>query len=128
MKPVPLLSSNETKIAIRGDSRQFIDRVAELRGEALPAKLTEALDYFDLLAERDDLSIHFMLEPGEIPLWHNFQMPHARDAYRDSPNHVRHLLRLWLKIGNDQPIAAEILERANNHERVYRERRGRIPA
>ena len=111
-----------------GYSRQFIERAAELRGEPLPAKLVEALDYFDRLAESDDLSLHFMLQPGDMMLWHNFQMLHARDAYRDSPEHARHLLRLWLRIENDRPIAAEILERANIYERIYRERSGRVPA
>jgi hypothetical protein len=55
-------------------------------------------------------------------------MLHARDAYRDSPEHTRHLLRLWLRIENDRPIAPEILERANIYERIYRERSGRVPA
>jgi hypothetical protein len=111
-----------------GYSRQFIERAAELRGEPLPAKLREALDYFDHLAESDELSLHFMLRPGDMMLWHNFQMLHARDAYQDSPAHTRHLLRLWLRIENDRPIAAEILERANIYERIYRERSGRVPA
>ena len=111
-----------------GYSRQFMHRAAELRGEPLPVKLLEALDYFDLLAERDDLGAQFMLEPGEMMLWHNFQMLHAREAYQDSPSHTRHLLRLWLRIDNDRPIAREILERANIYERIYRERSGRVPA
>lgn len=110
-----------------GYSRQFIERAAELRGEALPAKLVEALDYFDLLAESDALSLQFMLRPGDMLLWHNFQMLHAREAYQDSPAHTRHLLRLWLRIENDRPIAGEILERANIYERIYRERSGRVP-
>ena len=111
-----------------GYSRHFIDRAAAMRGEDLPPKLREALDYFDMLAERDDLGIHFLMQPGEMMLWHNFQMLHARDAYQDSPAHTRHLLRLWLKIDNDRPIAPEILERAAIYERVYRERTGKVPA
>jgi hypothetical protein len=110
-----------------GYSRSFIERAAELRGEALPAKLVEALDTFDAMAERDDLRVKFLLEPGEMLLWHNFQMLHARDAYQDSPQHTRHLLRLWLNIENDRPIAEPILERARIYERVYRERSGRVP-
>ena len=111
-----------------GYSRQFIERAAKLRGEDLPAKLVEALDYFDMLAVRDDIGAQFMLEPGDMMLWHNFQMLHARESYRDSPAHVRHLLRLWLRIENDRAIAPEILERANIYERIYRERSGRVPA
>jgi len=110
-----------------GYSRSFIDRAAELRGEALPGKLKEALDYFDALAERDDIGVEFMLEPGEMLLWHNFQMLHARGAYQDSPEHSRHLLRLWLRIENDRPIVEPILQRAKIYERIYRERSGRVP-
>jgi hypothetical protein len=111
-----------------GYARSFIERAAELRSEILPAKFVEALDYFDKIAERGDIAAEFMLEPGEMLLWHNFQMLHARQAYQDSPDRTRHLLRLWLRIDNDRPIASEILERANIYERVYRERSGRVPA
>ena len=60
--------------------------------------------YYYAIAERDDLRAKFLLEPGEMLLWHNFQMLHARDAYQDSPEHTRHLPRLWLRIENDRPI------------------------
>lgn len=111
-------------IVSAGYSRSFITDAARLRGEPVPAKLTEALDYFDATAERDDLRAKFLLEPGEMLLWHNFQMLHARDAYQDSPEHARHLLRLWLRIENDRPIADAILQRAAIYERLYRERKG----
>jgi hypothetical protein len=107
--------------------RSFMERAAKLRGETLPAKLTEALDHFDAIARRDDVAAAFMLEPGEMLLWHNFQMLHAREAYQDSPEHTRHLLRLWLRIENDRPIADAILQRARIYERVYQERSGRVP-
>ncbi len=108
--------------------RDFIERAARLRGEELPAKFVEAIDCFDRIAERDDMRIRFMLQPGEMLLWHNFQMLHARDAYQDSPEHTRHLLRLWLRVENDRPIVDAILQRAAIYERVYRERSGRVPA
>jgi hypothetical protein len=111
-----------------GYVRGFMHQAAKLRGEQLPAKLVEALDCFDEIAERDDMKVEFMLEPGEMMLWHNFQMLHARRAYQDSPAHTRHLLRLWLKIDHDRPIADAILERANIYERIHRERLGRVPA
>jgi hypothetical protein len=107
--------------------RSFMQRAAKLRGETLPAKLQEALDYFRMISQRDDIGIEFMLEPGEMLIWHNFQMLHARQAYQDSPEHTRHLLRLWLKVENDRPICNEILERARIYERVHREKSGRVP-
>jgi hypothetical protein len=110
-----------------GYVRGFMERAAKLRGERLPARLAEALDCFDAIAERDDMRVKFMLEPGEILLWHNFQMLHARDSYEDSPAHSRHLLRLWLSIENDRPVADAILQRARIYEQVHRERSGKIP-
>ncbi len=108
--------------------RYFMEHAAELRGEPFPPRLTEALDYFDALAKRDDIGIEFMLEPGEMLLWHNFQMLHARESYQDSPAHTRHLLRLWLKVANDRPVADAFRQRAEIYERVYREGSGRVPA
>ena len=55
-------------------------------------------------------------------------MLHARDAYQDSPQHTRHLLRLWLKVENDRPVVDAMLERARIYERVHREQSGRVPA
>ncbi len=111
-----------------GISRSFMHEAARLRGEELPEKLLEALDYFDAMAERDDLRAKFLLEPGEMMLWHNFQMLHARDSYQDSAAHTRHLLRLWLRIENDRPIADAIMQRAAIYERIYQERRARAAA
>lgn len=110
-----------------GYVRPFMERAAKLRGEMLGAHFLEALDYFDQVSERDDMRVEFMLEPGEMLLWHNFQMLHARRAYQDSPAHTRHLLRLWMKIENDRPIADAILQRARIYERIHRERSGRVP-
>jgi len=105
----------------------FMRRAAELRREELPARFAETIAYFSHLAERDDIGIQFMLEPGEMLLWHNFQMLHAREAYQDSPQRTRHLLRLWLRIENDRPIVEEILQRARIYARVHREQSGRVP-
>jgi hypothetical protein len=111
-----------------GYVRPFMERAAELRDEPLPARLVEALDYFDAISEREDIRIEFMLQPGEMLLWHNFLMLHARQAFVDSPQHSRHLLRLWLNVENDRPIASAILERAKIYDRIHRERSGRLPA
>lgn len=110
-----------------GYVRYFMEAAAKLRGETLSPTFIEAIDYFDRLAESDDLRVKFLLEPGEMLIWHNFQMLHARDAYQDSPEHTRHLLRLWLKVENDRPIAEEILQRAKIYERIHREKLGRVP-
>lgn len=124
---IPVFSCIDGMVSC-GYVRPYMHEAAKLRGERLPPALLEALDYFDMLSEREDMRIAFMLQPGEMLLWHNFLMLHARGAYQDSPAHTRHLLRLWLKIENDRPIADAILERARVYERVHRERSGRVPA
>jgi len=108
--------------------RSFMHRAARLRDEKLPERLVEALDSFDQIAEREDMRVEFLLEPGEILFWHNFQLLHARGAYQDSPAHTRHLLRHWLQVEEaDRPLPWQILERAKIYDRVWRERSGRVP-
>ncbi|MSP00358.1 MAG: hypothetical protein EXR07_04800 [Acetobacteraceae bacterium] len=51
----------------------------------------------------------------------------AGPTQRLSPANTRHRPRLWLRFESNRPIAAEILERANIYERIYRERSGRVP-
>ncbi len=108
--------------------RGFMYQAAKLLGQRLPDRLVQAMDYFDEIAERDDMKVEFLMAPGEMMLWHNFQMLHARRAYQDSPQHTRHLLRLWLKIGDDRPLPDAIEQRALIYERIHREKLGRVPA
>jgi hypothetical protein len=111
-----------------GYVRGFMERAAKLRDEALPPKLVEAMDLLDAIAIDDSIGAEFMLEPGEMMFWHNFHMLHARGAYEDSPAHTRHLLRHWLRIENDRPMAWQVLERGKIYERVHAQKQGRVPA
>jgi len=106
-------------------SPEFIHRAARLRNEPLPSRLAEALALLDSITERDDVRVKFLMQPGEFMLWHNFQMLHARDAYTDSPEHTRHLLRLWLPIENDRPLPDTIMERARIYQRIQDQHRAR---
>lgn len=60
-----------------------------------PAQL-EAADVFEETCKR--LSLHMILEVGDIQLLSNEQVLHARTEYRDPPSPAprRHLMRLWL--------------------------------
>ncbi|KAI9689321.1 MAG: hypothetical protein M1822_009971 [Bathelium mastoideum] len=55
----------------------------------------EALDALHFTAERLCLGLDF--EKGDIQYINNLVTFHARDAFRDSPEQQRHLLRLWLR-------------------------------
>ena len=45
-------------------------------------------------------------EPGDVQLLNNHTVLHSRSAFVDEPNNPakrRHLLRLWLSLGDDGP-------------------------
>jgi len=94
---------------------------AELVPGGMPEDLAEALDYFDGLANRDDLALRFVLEPGEMMLWHNYTNLHSRTAFEDDPHHKRLLLRLWLNVPEGRPVDPAFRMRAETYERIYRE-------
>jgi hypothetical protein len=81
-------------------------------GVALPEALADALQYFDAQARRPDLRAEFMLEPGEMLFWHNFICLHSRTAFKDSVEHRRLLLRLWLNVADGRRMPPEFLAQA----------------
>jgi hypothetical protein len=76
----------------------FFMMAARARGEELPPALTEALEALREVAARPELRADFMLEPGEIVFFHNFQVLHSRTDFKDTPEQKRLLLRLWLNV------------------------------
>ena len=94
---------------------------AELVPGDMPADLAEALAYFDVIANRDDFALRFVLEPGEMMLWHNYTNLHSRTAFEDDPSSKRLLLRLWLDVPNGRTVDPAFRMRADTYERIYRE-------
>ncbi len=70
----------------------------------LQAEHHEAMRLFNELASGPELSIRMVLRPGDVQLLSNHTCLHYRGAFRDSPDHTRHLLRLWLAPPNDRPL------------------------
>jgi len=58
-----------------------------------------ALDTFEAIANRPDMCLSFMLEPGTASFINNHTTLHARTAFEDDeePEKKRLLLRLWLR-------------------------------
>jgi len=83
---------------------EFIRQAARKQGVELPKDLAAALDYFDEVTERDDITLKFLLEPGEMMIINNFTVLHSRTAFKNSPTHERHLLRLWLDVPNGRKV------------------------
>lgn len=91
-------------------------RAAIALNEPFPEDLDEALAFFDSVAQRSDVSLEFMLEPGEIMVCNNFVVLHARTAFEDSQTMRRLLLRLWLNLNGERPTLPSLLERSRRFD------------
>ena len=99
--------------------RQYIDSAQRFKdAPRLTEKHSEALDYFDGLANQPDLNLPMQLEKGDMQFVYNHALLHDRTAFEDSPEFAlkRHLLRLWLSIPGDRPLPAEFATRFGSVE------------
>lgn len=97
----------------------FMRNAAKKRGEPLPSDVDEAITYFARTAVREDVSIRFMLEPGEMLISNNFVVLHARTEFQNSAEKQRLLLRLWLNARDIRPFVPELLARSDEFDRSY---------
>lgn len=66
--------------------------------DCTPAQV-EALDAVEATARKHSLTLD--VRPGDIAFVNNWAMLHSRTAFRDDEEHVRYLVRIWLK--NEAP-------------------------
>jgi hypothetical protein len=94
--------------------RQYIDS-AQAFAEAprQDEELRAALDLFDALADDPALHLRMDLHPGDLQFVYNHALLHDREAFEDSPDPARkrHLLRLWISLPGDRPLAPVFAER-----------------
>jgi hypothetical protein len=76
----------------------------EEEGVEITAHEKAALAYLEEVIKRPDLCVAMELRKGDIQFVNNFLVLHSRTGYRDSPEHTRKLLRLWLDDENSQRI------------------------
>lgn len=85
--------------------RSFVDaaqvRFTEADVPRLSERLREALDEAERLAADPELVLSMRLRPGDVQLLHSHQTWHSRSSYQDDATAPRHLLRLWLSVGDD---------------------------
>ena len=74
---------------------------------ALTGQQIAALDLFQEIANRPDMHLSFLFEPGDLQLLNNHVMLHARTDFDDyeEEDKKRHLLRLWLSVPNSRPLS-----------------------
>ncbi|KAJ3815406.1 hypothetical protein EV368DRAFT_30549 [Lentinula lateritia] len=94
----PLLYHEDGHIIIQYSRRHFTGYGNQHRSSDIPPiteAQAEALDAVHFLAEKYSLGLNF--QKGDIQYINSLGLLHARDAFRDDPEHVRHLIRLWLR-------------------------------
>ncbi len=117
--PVPVFSCRQGQVScmyLGGLMR----KAAELMNTTLPADLDEAMELFERTAE--DVSVEFMLEPGEMVVCDNFSTLHARTSFTDSEARKRYLLRLWLSLPDGRPVDPAVAERGDYYDELLRGR------
>src|SRR5262249_419338 len=80
-------------------SRFQVKNGQALAGVALDAAGVAALDALDEVMARQDMTVDFHFEAGQMQFLHNRQIAHKRTGFRDWPedDRKRHLVRLWLR-------------------------------
>ncbi|PPR00044.1 hypothetical protein CVT24_009000 [Panaeolus cyanescens] len=97
----PVLYYEDGHIIIQYSRRHFTGYGSQKRNPNIPPiteAQAEALDAVHFLAEKHSLALNF--QKGDIQYINSLGLLHARDAFRDSKEHTRHLIRLWLR--NDE--------------------------
>ena len=95
--PIPVFATVNGKVASRFH-RRYIDTGADLAGIELSPLQREALDCFASMFDRTDLVAELVLEPGDVLLFNNYLVLHAKKTQRDEgdPRKGRLLQRMWL--------------------------------
>jgi hypothetical protein len=116
---VPVFSEQDGVLSTRF-VRGVIDRGAATLGEPLSPLETEALAFFEAVAQRDEVRFELTLKPGEASFINNYEMLHARTAFvdHDHPAKKRLLYRLWLEGDPPRPMRKEV--------HLYQNRSGRM--
>ncbi|KAF9484930.1 Clavaminate synthase-like protein [Pholiota conissans] len=97
----PVLYHEDGHIIIQYSRRHFTGYGKQTRSAHIPPiseAQAEALDAVHFLAEKLSLGLNF--QKGDIQYINSLGLLHARDAFKDSEEHTRHLIRLWLR--NDE--------------------------
>jgi len=106
---VPVLSESEGEL-----STVFLRAYIEMAAKELGVPLTEgeiaALDCFEAVGRRDDVTLRFMLEPGQAIFFNNCTLLHNRTSFEDDgcAGRQRHLLRLWLMLDGLRPLTPDV--------------------
>jgi TfdA family taurine catabolism dioxygenase TauD len=106
---VPVLSESEGELSTVF-LRAYMEMAAKELGVPLSEREVAALDYFEEVGRRDDVTLRFMLEPGHAIFFNNCTLLHNRTSFEDDECRAqkRHLLRLWLMLDGRRPLTPDV--------------------
>jgi Taurine catabolism dioxygenase TauD, TfdA family len=106
---VPVLSESDGELSTVF-LRAYIEMAARELGTPLSEREVAALDYFEEVGRRDDVTLRFMLEPGHAIFFNNCTLLHNRTAFEDDgcAGQKRHLLRLWLMLDGRRSLVPDV--------------------
>ena len=106
---VPVLSESAGELSTVF-LRAYIEMAAKELGVPLTEREVAALDCFEEVGRRDDVTLRFMLEPGHAIFFNNCTLLHNRTSFEDDDclGRKRHLLRLWLMLDGLRPLTPDV--------------------
>ncbi|TAQ88462.1 hypothetical protein B7494_g3245 [Chlorociboria aeruginascens] len=94
----PATATSPERVLLQYARRTFTGFQALPRSTTIPPiteAQAEALDALHFLGERFHVALDF--RQGDVQYVNNLSVFHARDAFQDTPEKQRHLIRLWLR-------------------------------
>ena len=127
---VPVLSARDGQVSCRYVREYIMEATAHEGGVPLSEQDIEALDFFDDVAHRDGMPVHFTLEPGEAVFINNLTVLHARTKFESDSDSTRRrlLLRLWTKMRDGRPTVPELKIFDGENEHGIPAQPGRMPS
>lgn len=109
---IPLYSYYQGRLSCRYVYTAIMT-AARKGGLKLTDTQTAAMEFLNRTAQREDIRLEMMLEPGDMQFCNNHMVLHSRTAYEewDEPDRKRHMLRLWLNNPDGRKLAPEFADR-----------------
>jgi hypothetical protein len=113
---VPMFSLAEGKVTSRFTNRFFVRSTTRHGAELAPTpEQWEALEFAHSVAERPEMRLTMIFEPGDMQFINNHTTLHGRSPFEDwdTPNRKRLLLRLWIAVEDSlrRPLSPLLDER-----------------
>lgn len=103
----PIFSTHRGALSCRYGSLML--REGARATDGLSAEAAAALDLFEEVAQRPELGLRYTLRRGESVWINNYRVLHGREAFEDRAGtaQVRHLLRTWVWLHEQPPLARD---------------------